>query len=689
MTRNLHFVPSSRLALLGAAAALALLASTARGQTVVPPITVTISPEPNSITVPTTDQAREAILNTPGGVDLVPDTEFKNGPASTVRDILGWVPGIITQPKSSIDNRISIRGSGLTRNYGNRGVNLYMNGVPINSSDGLTDVFEIDPTAYRYTEIYKGANALRYGGNALGGAVNFVSPTGRDASALDARIDGGSFGFMRAQASTGGAEGAFDYFINLSEQREDGYRDHSEGHIERGNANFGYQFSPDMETRFYISANSWRQRLPGELTKSQSLNTPRMANANFVTQDQQRNIDSVRLANKTTVRFDETTIDFGIFSHNRHVDHPIFRYLDFDVDDYGGFVNAVDDRSIGGYRNRFNIGLNLLYGELDYREYTNAGNATKGALQFSTLDKSQIYTAYAEDAFYFLPDVALVAGTQVLHAMRERTDRFLGDGDQSGSRTYNIWSPKVGLLWEVDKDWQVFGNVSRSAEIPTFDANTFAAPANSNLEAQTATTYEIGTRGRRADFNWDLSAYRSELKNELQCVRTSPFALCSVRNVDRTVHQGVEAGFGTAFLKTLFAPDDRLWLNAAYTYNDFYFDGATYNGNSMPGVPKHFLRTELLYKHPSGFYAGPSVDWMMQSFYADNANSLAVDPYALLNFRLGFDAGSRWSGYLEGRNLLDKRYISSAVIAETAPATEALFNPGYGRAVYAGLRLTW
>ena len=60
-----------------------------------------------------------------------------------------------------------------------------MDGIPINTSDGLFDLFEIDPTAYRYVEVYKGANALRYGANALGGAINFVTPTGRDAPAFD------------------------------------------------------------------------------------------------------------------------------------------------------------------------------------------------------------------------------------------------------------------------------------------------------------------------------------------------------------------------------------------------------------------------------------------------------------------------------------------------------------------------
>ena len=244
--------------------------------------------------------------------------------------------------------------------------------------------------------------------------------------------------------------------------------------------------------------------------------------------------------------------------------------------------------------------------------------------------KSQNHSAYAENSFFVLPNFALIAGGQFLHAVRDQQDRFFSNGDQSGRRSWDIFSPKVGMLWDVDPTWQVFGNISRSAEVPTFDANTFSSPASSNVDAQTATTYEIGTRGRRPDFTWDLSLYRAEIKNELQCLRTGPFSLCTVVNADRTVHQGVEAGLGVAFLKSVFDQEDRFWFNLAYTYSDFFFDGDARCGNNrLPGVPPHYLRAEVLYKHPNGFYAGPNVEWMPQSYFADNANSLTVDPYAL------------------------------------------------------------
>jgi len=153
------------------------------------------------------------------------------------------------------------------------------------------------------------------------------------------------------------------------------------------------------------------------------------------------------------------------------------------------------------------------------------------------------------------------------------------------------------------------------------------------------------------------------------------------------VHQGIEAGFGFVLLKAVFAQDDSFWFNVSYTYSDFHFANDTaWRNNQLPGAPAHDLRAEVLYKHQNGFYVGPNVEWVPQAYYADNANSLTVDPYALLNFRIGFDKSSGWSGYLEGRNLLDTRYISSVAIAGTANPASEIFNPGTGRAIYAGLR---
>ncbi len=419
--------------------------------------------------------------------------------------------------------------------------------------------------------------------------------------------------------------------------------------------------------------------------------------------DWQRNINSNRVANKTAFKFDDTTFEVGVFNVQRHLMHPIFQWLDYTYEDYGGFGRMVDDRKIAGYRNRLVAGVNVLNGAIDNKQFGNGPMATKGNLLSWSNDRSKNTSFYVENSFYFLPNVAAVVGTQFLSASRERIDLFLSNGNQSGQTNFNLWSPKYGLLWDLDPAGtaQVFANISRSAEVPSFGESVapipFVAPNLPNIpftaiQAQRATTYEIGTRGRRPDFTWDIALYRAEISNELQCLY-SVFGNCNVTNADRTVHQGVEIGLGAAVLKSMFvsgANPDKIWIQLAYTYNDFYFDNdPKFGNNQLPGAPPQYMRGEVLYKHPSGWFFGPNIEWVPQAYFVDSVNSLTVDPYMLWGMKAGFDDGKNFSFYVEGRNLSDRTYIGSASIIDVATPKLALFEPGSGRAVFAGAKYKW
>lgn len=649
-----------------------------------------------NLTVPTTEEAQRALALVPGSVVVVPDTAYRNTtPASTIKDVLDYVPGVFVQPKWGDDSRLSIRGSGLSRNFHLRGIQLYMDGIPISTADGFGDFQELDPTAYRYVEVYKGPNALRFGAASLGGAINFVTPTGRDADLFGASVDFGSFGFKRLQASSGGAQGPADVFITGSWQEQDGFREHSSGESKRLSTNLGYRLSEDLETRFYLNANEVRQRIPGSLTKDAALQNPESAAPFNVLNDWQRNIDTLRFANKTSWRVAPgTLVEVGAFGVDRHLMHPIFQWLDYHYDDYGTFGRLLDERTIGGFKNRLLVGVNLHNGSVDADQYVNTGGQ-KGALLSSSKNDSRNFTAYIENSFYVLPQLAIVTGTQYLDASRRLTDKFLGDGNQSGQNSFDAWSPKAGLLWEVDRNWQVYANVARSAEVPSFGENSFSAASAFDAELQTATTLEIGTRGRRPDYTWDLALYRANIDNELLCTAPFPVAdFCVVRNANKTIHQGIEAAFGASVLKSMFVGGerpDRLWLNVAYTFSDFRFDDdPLFGNNEIPGAPRHYLRAELLYRHPAGFYAGPNVEWVPEAYFVDSANTLDTEAYAIWGMKAGWDGRKGLSVYVEGRNLSDGRYIASTGITNVAnPAVTNLFEPGTGRAVFAGVKVAW
>lgn len=680
---------------LASAATLAVIpAALAQSSTTLPTITVEADRQTAGapLTVPTEEQAWADVQRTAGGVAIVGAQEYRNStPATTIKDVLDYVPGVFVQPKWGEDSRLSIRGSGLSRNFHLRGVQLFMDGIPINTADGYGDFQEIDPTAYRYVEVYKGANALRYGAASLGGAVNFVTPSGRNAPLAAFSLDLGSFGFSRTQTQAAGERGAWDGFVTASAQRADGFRDHSEGHSFRGSGNVGYRITPDIETRFYFNGNNVRQRIPGSVTKLAALTMPQTAAASNRLHDYQRNIDSLRFANKTTARFGNTTIEAGAFAVDRHLMHPIFQWLDYQYDDYGLFGRLMDDRTIGGLRNRLVAGVNVHNGRIDNRQFASVGGF-KGALLSSSVDRSKNTSAYLEDSLFVLPNVAVIAGTQFIRATRSRQDRFLGNGDQSGATEFNLWSPRAGLLWDIDPTWQAFANISRSAEIPSFgESSSFPAPVIpfTAIRPQRATTYEIGTRGRRPDFIWEVTAYRAEIKDEFLCFY-SAFGNCNVTNAQRTHHQGIEAALGIAVLRSIFTrgDPDRLWLQAAYTLSDFRFDeDPMFGNNQLPGAPRHYLRAELLYKHPSGFFVGPNVEWVPEGYFVDSANTLKSEPYVLWGLKAGYDDGHGFSAYVEGRNLADTAYIASASIIDRASPQLPLFEPGTGLAIFGGVKL--
>ena len=168
---------------------------------------ITVTAPTASLTVPSAKQAEEEINKTPGGVEVVPASRYLDGRATTMKDMLDYTPGVWVQSKyGQEDSKLVIRGSGLSRNFHLRGVRLLQDGSPINLADGSGDFHEIDPLAQQYVEVYKGANALRYGAATLGGAINFVSPTGRSNPGYAARFYGGSYQTFGEQAIAGGGD---------------------------------------------------------------------------------------------------------------------------------------------------------------------------------------------------------------------------------------------------------------------------------------------------------------------------------------------------------------------------------------------------------------------------------------------------------------------------------------------------
>src|SRR5690606_11370052 len=105
---------------------------------------------------------------------------------------------------------------------------------------------------------------------------------------------------------------------------------------------------------------------PGQITKATALSNPSAAAATETLYDHQRNIDTLLYANKSSLRLaPDILLEFGVSGGNRRVKHPIFRWIDYTVQDYGGFVHLSDERTLLGHQNRLVAGFNLHNGAND------------------------------------------------------------------------------------------------------------------------------------------------------------------------------------------------------------------------------------------------------------------------------------------------------------------------------------
>lgn len=663
-----------------------------------PEVVVSANREKESMTVATTQKAEETLRQIPGGVDLISQDDYKTGRSTMITDVLGYSPGVFAQQRDTgaQESRVSIRGSGVQRTFHLRGIKLLQDGLPVNDADGSGDFYRVEPLSTEYTEVYRGGNAMRYGSTTLGGAINFVSPTGYDADKLQGRFEGGSFGYIRSQISSGQVLGPADYYVSVSQFKQDGFRDHTQQDNHYEFANVGYKINDEWESRVYANNAVIKAKLGGGLRKSQMLSDPTQANASSVSGNQKRDMEYFRIANKTTYQQDDVRFDFSLFGSKMDMFHPIFQVLDIDTINYGGEILFTNTADWMDKENQLTVGFSptLVYYTDD--RYVNSGG-TKGARTAEFDNKAYNLDLYLEDQLKFADRWSVVQGVQLSYADRQITDYFQTNGDDSGNAVYRSINPKAGILYDLTETSQAFFGYSRSYEPPTFSELFNSSGDFLNNKAQRGHTWETGVRGEEGIFGYDATYYYSILDKELLSLSDSlgnPLGTINARG--ETVHQGIELGGKIDLWEGLLVRDedkqDKLYTHGVYNWSRFRFDGdPVYGNNQLPSLPEHFVKMELIYEHPTGIYFGPNWERVASKYPIDMANTYFADTYNIWGMKVGYKTSKGLSLFLEGKNITDEIYAASTGIVNNAAGldTNAVFNPGNGRAWYGGVEWKW
>lgn len=639
---------------------------------------------------PTTD------LNVPIAVSTLGKARFQNGQLQlTLNEALSGVPGLtlFNAENFAQDTRIAVRGFGARSAFGIRGVKLLVDGLPESTPDGQAQVDNLDIGLLESAEIVRGPSAGLYG-NAAGGVISLFTEEPADSMRIFLRLAGGSFAYRKLQAGISGRAGNFKYLINTAHWRTDGFRNLSKAEQTTITTKIHWQLN--AKNRLTILANHANSPYafdPGALTRLELDIDRRAASGRNIQYQAGESVNQQRLG--LIWRF-QITEKQNLTARLYGLQREFVNALTFTD---GGLVSLKRATAGGGMLYTWNTRLagkpyTLQAGfdidrQADERQRRDNLNGLRGDLAFNQRESFGSMGMFVLQQWN--PTDRLNAGINLRFdkVWIEALDRFLFDGNDSDKRSYHSFNPMAGLSYALNNRWRVYANVSSSFETPALSelsANPLGAGGfNPNLESQSAWNMEIGSKGIiNGRWKWDMAIFWIESRKELAPFELELFPGRSFyRNTGQTQRKGLELGLDVRL--------GRGWsAGASYTYSDFVYQAYTtpdgnFEGNQLPGLPKHQAHAELRYLSlKQRWWAGLQSRYM-GSLFVNDANTLADKAYVLLNLKAGYHLHKpKWSlsPYLGVNNLLNTAYNGNVRINA---ALERYFEPASGINVFGGL----
>jgi iron complex outermembrane recepter protein len=617
--------------------------------------------------------------------------EARTEPALTLDRIMYDVPGvwINNRENPALGERISIRGMGWRAAFGVRGIQMYMDGVPLTMPDGQTVTSVVDPAFISGMELIRGPSSSMWG-NASGGVIMLRSDRFTSRPVIRIRGLTGSDGLYKTDAEATFRSGSVNYHFWGSHLRQDGFRDHSRFITTRIGTNLRWLVN-DQSLLSLTSTwmNSPTSNNPGSLTKEQASNEPRAANPFNVNQGAGKMNEQAQLGITYRYRnelFEVSTTGYGVI---RDLENPLaFAWIKVDRIAYGFRSNAerkfdfisvaggIDfSRQIDDRKNWGNSGGERGALRLDQKE-TVLNTAIFSALR-GTFDNVTVSTAIRRDWIRF-----------------ESDDSFLTDGDNSGSRLFQAWSPSAGLSVDFGQT-VLFLNAGTSYETPTttelVNRPDMSGGFNQDIEPERTVNFETWVRGEIGGnlLRYELAVYSMSVRDRILPFRTEEGGDRDFfRNQGRSLHRGFEIFAG-------ITPYRSTTISGSYSYSknrfrsaDEQLQGESLRNNTIPGLPDHRYTIRLegtLY----GFRPALQAE-RVSSYYVNSLNTVKNDAYTVADFRISHTGvtgkGFTVLPYVQVSNLADERYNSSVIINAS---NNRYFEPAAGRTFQAGFNVIW
>lgn len=619
---------------------------------------------------------------------------------TSLEQVLNKVSGVYMVDLGNEQHTMAIR-----QPIGYKSLFLYMeDGIPIRTTGDFNHnaLIEINMAALKSIEIIRGPASSLYGSEAIGGAVNFLTPTPSLLPTARIQLEASNQGYKRADFTISGTHKKLGLFLGgyYGSQRN-GYREHSDFDKLALTFKADYRFS-DL-TRLITTATyiDYKTDQTGGLDSLHFYSKDYRSFYTFT----YRSVDALRARTTLSHIWNETnSTNVSLFFRQNAIGQNPFYAIKSTVNPLKaiGEINEDSFMSYGSiiqHKKSFNfLKANLIGGisadlsPAAYRaNFISIDKNTDGFYIWYT-ETDSLLTDYNVDllntAGYVQLDLVPVKKMKAIAAVRyDRLDYEFDNHLPSSAFTgapdaqdhFEHFTPKVGVTHDLGKDRGVYANYSVGFAPPNI-TELYRGVKVPVLKPATYSNYETGgwfPFGKEKGYV-DISLYQLDGINEIVSVRL-PDGSYENQNAGRTQHRGIE-------YTVIYSPVKDVNLrvsgtNADHRFIDYIEKGIDYSGNVMNTAPRFIINSEITYK--PRFLKGSRIatEWQhVGPYYMDAANTEEYDGYDLFNLRAGYRYKA-FEGWMNVINLTDEVYAT--VVEKTAFGKS--YRPGNLRTISFGL----
>ena len=551
------------------------------------------------------------------------------------------------------DNRMAIRGFGARSAFGIRGLKIILDGVPLTTPDGQSQVDNIPSQLIENIEIMKSLSSTRYG-NASGGVV-IIKTFSNLADKYVVEAGYGSYGYKNIKGTYSTNSEKSSTILNISQVESDGYRDHS-SYLNKSLFFKHARKLQNMNLKFnLLYFDSPYAFDPGGLNIESVEENRSQARDRNVLYNSQESIKQIQ----TGVVLDWDTklgkVNSNIYYSNRDfvglLPFTNGGYVELNRDFSGVEINIKDKSQ----NFEWMVGTSIQDQKDDRKRFEN-NEGEKGAITLDQIESFRSYGAFAL-ASYNKENYSFQSGVRFdLHEISLDDNVGIDQQYVEYSKSLKAFSPNVGFIYNLNKNDEVYINYGKSYETPSLSelsANPNGVGFNGDLNPMNSSGFDLGFRNKSQNLSYSITAFYINTKDEIVRYELEGFeGMNFYRNLGTSKRIGTE-------MEVSYNLGNSGVLNASYTQAKYEFKNQEVSGD-LPGIPKSNFALKWLYGYKD-FDLKLDLKYV-NSLYADNNNEVKVPSYLLSNIAL--KNKFNFKGFflevgLHARNLLNEKYYDN------------------------------